>query len=69
MPPSYLKFLFISCDCRLSIKLIHTPVLRKASLTTPDLGTRKTNTAVFFSLIEDSPKLKEVKSNQINVVI
>ncbi len=47
----------------------NTPVLKKTTLTTPDLATRKTNTAVFFSLIEDSPKLKEVGSNQINIVI
>ena len=47
----------------------NTPVLKKATLGTQDLATRKTNTAVFFSLIEDSPKLTEVKSNQINIVI
>ncbi len=47
----------------------NSPVLKKATLTTPDLRTRETNTAVFFSLIEDSPKLKEVTSNQITIVI
>ena len=31
IPPSYLKFIFISLDCLLSIKSILTPVLRKAS--------------------------------------
>ena len=45
-----------------------TPVLKKATITTPDLRTRETNTALFFSLIENSPKLKEVQSNQINIV-
>ena len=48
----------------------NTPVLKKATLTTPDLRTRETNTAVFFSLIENSPKLKEVtvKSNKYSGV-
>ena len=47
----------------------NSPVLKIATLTTPDLRTRNTDTAVLFSLIEDSPKLTEVKSNQINIVI
>jgi len=47
----------------------NSPVLKKATLTTPDLNTRKSNIAILFSIIEDSPKLKEVQSNQINIVI